>query len=459
MTLTNAQKSDLNDLFHPFTNLKFLEEKGPLIIERGKGVRVYDTTGRDYIEAMAGLWSTALGWGDEELIECTADQMRKLSFGHVFAGKSHEPAAMLAEKLKEISPFRVGKIFFGCSGSEANDTQVKFAWYAANASGQPRRKKIIARKMGYHGMTLASSSLTGIPGTHESFDAPFNFALHTERPHYYRDGLPGESEADYVARLAVSLETLIEANGADTIAAMIVEPVMGAGGALVPPDGYFSAITQVLARHGIKLICDEIVTGFGRTGEWFGSTKYGFTPDSVSVAKALSSAYFPISAVMMSPELTEFVDQESHRLGTLAHGLTYGGHPVGCAVALRTLEIYQRRDILGQVRKVSPLFLKRLVALGDHPLVGDARGVGLIGGIELVADKKTKRSFDPKEQVSQKAVEIAQAHGLIVRAVPGDRIALCPPLIISEAEIDELFDRLEKSLDAVLDWATKTKLL
>ena len=228
MTLTNAQKSDLNDLFHPFTNLKFLEEKGPLIIERGKGVRVYDTTGRDYIEAMAGLWSTALGWGDEELIECTADQMRKLSFGHVFAGKSHEPAAMLAEKLKEISPFRVGKIFFGCSGSEANDTQVKFAWYAANASGQPRRKKIIARKMGYHGMTLASSSLTGIPGTHESFDAPFNFALHTERPHYYRDGLPGESEADYVARLAVSLETLIEANGADPIAAMIVEPVMGA---------------------------------------------------------------------------------------------------------------------------------------------------------------------------------------------------------------------------------------
>ena len=285
MPLSNAQTRDLNALLHPLTNLKVLAERGPLIIERGEGVRVFDTAGRDYIEGMSGLWCTALGWGDNELVEAAAEQMRKLSYGHVFGGKSHEPAAALAEKLKEISPFPVGKVFFGCSGSEANDTQVRFAWYAANARGQTRRKKIISRRMGYHGVTLAAASLTGIPSIHQGFDAPFDFALHADLPHHYRGAEPGESEMDYSARLAANLEALIEKEGADTIAAMIVEPVMGAGGAIVPPDGYFDAITKVLTRHAIPLISDEIITGFGRTGEWFGCAKYGFEPDSVSLAK------------------------------------------------------------------------------------------------------------------------------------------------------------------------------
>ena len=458
MPLTNAQTCDLNALFHPLSNLKTLAERGPLIIEHGQGVRVFDTAGRDYIEAMSGLWCTALGWGDDELAEVAAEQMRKLSYGHVFGGKSHEPAVALAEKLKEISPFPVGKVFFACSGSEANDTQVKFAWYAANARGQTKKKKIISRTMAYHGVTLAATSLTGIPSIHNGFDAPFDFAIHTDMPHHYRGAEPGESEMDYSARLAANLEALIEKEGPDTIAAMIAEPVMGAGGAIVPPDGYFDAITKVLIRHAIPLISDEIITGFGRTGEWFGCAKYGFEPDSVSVAKALSSAYLPVSAVLLSPEMTELVDREARRLNVLGHGFTYGGHPVTTAVALRTIEIYQRRDVVGHVRHVAPLFLQRLKQLEDHPLVGEARGVGLIAGLELVADKKTKAHFDPARQVNQAATNFAEDHGLIVRPLPTDRIALCPPLVISESEIDELFDRLTRALDATADWAKKEKL-
>jgi 4-aminobutyrate---pyruvate transaminase len=458
MPLSNAQTRDLNALLHPLTNLKSLAERGPLIIERGEGVRVFDTAGRDYIEAMSGLWCTSLGWGDEELVEAAAEQMRKLSYGHVFGGKSHEPAAALAEKLKEISPFPVGKVFFACSGSEANDTQVKFAWYAANARGQTKKKKIISRHMGYHGVTLAATSLTGISSIHKGFDAPFDFAIHADLPHHYRGAEPGESEMDYSVRLGANLEALIEREGPDTIAAMIVEPVMGAGGAIVPPDGYFDAITKVLTRHGIPLISDEIITGFGRTGEWFGCAKYGFEPDSVSVAKALSSAYLPVSAVLLSPELTELIDQESKRLNVLGHGLTYGGHPVTTAVALRTIEIYQRRDIVGHVRHVAPLFLARLKQLEEHPLVGEARGVGLIAGIELVADKKTKAHFAADRQVAQTATNFAEREGLIVRPLPTDRLALCPPLIIREEEINELFDRLTRALNATADWAKKEKL-
>jgi 4-aminobutyrate--pyruvate transaminase len=458
MPYTNAQARDLNALFHPYTNLKLLEETGPLIIERGQGVRVYDTAGRDYIEAMSGLWCTALGWGDNELAETAAEQMRKLSYGHICAGKSMDAAAALAEKLKELAPFPVGKVFYGCSGSEANDTQIKFAWYAANAAGQPKKKKIISRRLAYHGITLAAASLTGIPTNHISFDEPLSFALHTDTPHYYRFAEPGESEKDFSARLAANLNALIEKEGADTIAAMIVEPVMGAGGAIVPPEGYFDAITGVLTRHNIRLICDEVITGFGRTGEWFGAAKYGFEPDSMSLAKALSSAYLPISAVLFSPEWTELIDRESRRIGVLGHGYTYGGHPVTSAVALKTIEIYERRDIVGHVRHVSRLFLDRIKALEAHPLVGEARGVGLFAGLELVADKKSKARFPAERQVATMTMRLAEREGLIIRAVPTDRIALCPPLVISEDEINDLFDRLTRALDVTADWAKREKL-
>jgi 4-aminobutyrate--pyruvate transaminase len=459
MTLSNAQARDIESLLHPYTNLTLLSQTGPNILERGQGVFVYDGAGKDYLEAMSGLWCTALGWGEEELAETAAEQMRKLAFAHIFAGKSHDPAIALAEKLKELAPFPTGKVFFANSGSEANDTQIKFAWYAANARGQTARKKIIARRGGYHGVTLATASLTGLDANHQGFDLPLPFARHVAMPHHYRGAEPGESQEDYSARLAAELETLILEEGAETFAAMIAEPVMGAGGAVVPPRGYFAAITQVLQRHGIALIDDEVICGFGRTGNWFGCQTYGFTPDSMSLAKALSSAYIPISAVLLSPEMTQMVEDEARRLGTLGHGFTYSAHPVASAVALKTIEIYERRGIIAHVRALAPLFAARFARLADHPLVGDAQSVGLIGGIELVADRKTGASFDKSAKVGLTCGRFCEAEGLIVRPLLNDRIAVCPPLVITPAEVNELFDRFERGLARTLDWVKAEGLL
>jgi 4-aminobutyrate---pyruvate transaminase len=453
MPLTNAQTRDVQSLLHPYTNLMKLRETGPVVFERGKGVRIYDENGKDYIEGMSGLWCTALGWGEEALVEAAAEQMRKLSFGHIFAGRSHEPAIALAEKLKEVASFPVGKVFFANSGSEANDSQIKLFWYANNARGLPKAKKFISRTKAYHGVTMASASLTGLAGNHRSFDLPLDFVRFADCPHFYRNALPGESEAEFVARLAKNLTDLIEKEGADTIAAMIAEPIMGAGGVIVPPKGYFDAIVKVLAHYGIPLVDDEVITGFGRTGNWFGAGTYGFEPATMTVAKALSSAYLPISAVLISPEISEAIEEESGRIGTFGHGFTYSAHPVAAAVALKTIEIYQERDIVGHVRHVAPRFLARLAKLAEHPLVGEAQGVGLIGGIELVADKKTKAGFEPTKLVAATVARFIEAEGVITRPLLGDRIALCPPLVITEAEIDEMFDRFEKGLDKGLDWA------
>ena len=458
-TLSNTQARDMASLLHPFTNLTTLRQTGPLVIERGKGVFVYGSDGKDYLEAMGGLWCTALGWGEEELVQAAADQMRKLSFAHIFGGKSHEPGIALAEKLKEMAPFPVGKVFFANSGSEANDSQIKLMWYAANARGEKGRKKIIARNRAYHGVTLASASLTGLDAFHKSFDLPFDFTVRAECPHYYRGAELGESEEQYSARLAANLDATIQREGPGTIAAMFVEPVMGAGGAMVPPRGYFEAITPVLDKYGIRLVDDEVICGFGRTGNAFGCQTYNFQPDSMSLAKALSSAYLPISAVLLSPELVEIIEEEATRIGGLWHAFTYSAHPVAAAVAVKTLEIYHRRDTFGHVRKVAPVFLARLKALGDHPLVGEANGVGLIGAAELVADKKTKRNFDPAKGVGTKCGQFCQDEGVIVRPLISDRIALCPPLVISEAEIGELFDRFERALNKTLDWVRHEGLL
>jgi 4-aminobutyrate--pyruvate transaminase len=459
MTLSNKQASDVASLLHPFTNLTLLAETGPVILERGKGVFVYDSEGREYLEAMSSLWCVALGWGEEELVEAAAEQMRKLAFVHIFAGRSHDPAIALAEKLKELAPFPVGKVFFANSGSEANDTQVKFHWLAANARGQAARKKIISRRGAYHGVTLATASLTGLDLIHQGYDLPLPFARHLSAPNYYRGGLPGESEAEFVTRLAGELETLIRSEGAESFAAMIAEPVQGAGGAILPPKGYFPAIMTVLRRHGIAMIDDEVVCGFGRTGNWFGCQTYDFQPDSMSLAKALSSAYLPISAVLLSPELTEIVEGEARRQGAMGHGFTYTGHPVASAVALKAIEIYQKRDLVGHVRKLAPIFSGRLEKLKDNVLVGDAAGIGLIAGLELVADRKTKVNFPAAAKVSQACGRFCLEEGLVIRPLLNDRIAVCPPLIISEAEIHELFDRFERGLAKTLDWVRKEGLL
>jgi 4-aminobutyrate--pyruvate transaminase len=450
--LTNLAVRDIETLIHPYTNLATHREVGPLVLERGKGVFVYDTTGKDYIEGMAGLWCTSLGYSNDELAETAYEQLKKLPFTHIFSGRSHDPAIELAEKLKEIAPVPISKVFYGSAGSDANDTQVKLVWYMNNALGRPKKKKIISRLKGYHGVTVASASLTGLPANHTDFDLPLPGILHTSCPHHYRFAHPGESELDFSARLAAELDEMIQREGPDTVAAFIAEPVMGAGGAVTPPEGYFEAINAVLAKYDILFIADEVITGFGRTGEMFGTTTYKMNADTLSCAKALTSAYFPLSAVMVNEAVYEVLVDQSRKIGTFGHGNTYAGHPVGCAVAVKTLEIYQRE-------KISPKFLARLGKLAEHPLVGEARGVGLIGGIELVKDKASKAQFEAKKAVAAKSVSFAQEEGVILRAMGGDRVAFCPPLVISEAEIDEMFDRYERALGKTLDWVKAEGLL
>jgi len=456
--LSNLAARDVETLVHAYTNLARFRETGPLIIERGQGVYVYDTEGKPYIEGMAGLWCTALGYGNEELVEAAAAQMRKLSFAHLFTGRSHDPAIELGEKLKEIAPVPISKVFFCNSGSEANDTQVKLVWYLNNALGRPRKKKIVSRMKAYHGTTVVAASLTGLPGNHRDFDVPLPGFLHADCPHHYRFAQDGESEEEFATRLAAALDALIVQEGPDTVAAFIAEPVMGAGGVIVPPQSYFQKIMAVCARHDVFTISDEVICGFGRLGTTFGCDKLGFVPQSISIAKALSSAYLPIAGVMIPEAMYQALLSESKKIGVFGHGFTYGGHPVSAAVALKAIEIYQRDRIFAKAAERAPQFQARLAALNGHPLVGEARGLGLIGGVELVADKTGKRSFDPQHGVGARAVQFAEAEGLIVRSVLGDVLTLCPPLVISEREIGELFDRLGRALDKTLDWVTRERI-
>lgn len=457
--LSNLAVRDIETLVHPYTNLATHREVGPLILERGEGVFVYDTTGKNYIEGMAGLWCTSLGYSNEELVEVATEQLRKLPFTHIFSGRSHDPAIELAEKLKEIAPVPISKVFYGASGSDANDTQIKLVWYINNALGRPQKKKIISRLKAYHGVTVASASLTGLPANHTDFDLPIANILHTSCPHHYRFAQAGESEQEFSTRLAAELEEMILREGPDTVAAFIAEPVMGAGGAITPPEGYFEKINAVLAKYDVLFIADEVITGFGRTGNMFGTTTYGLKADTLSCAKAITSAYFPLSAVMINEATYEVMVDQSRKIGTFGHGNTYAGHPVGCAIAVKTLEIYQRDNIVEHVRKVAPRFLQRVEKLAEHPLVGEARGVGLIAGIELVKDKATKAQFEAKKGVALKSGAFAQEEGLIVRPLGGDRVAFCPPLIISEAEIDEMFDRYERALAKTLNWVKAEGLI
>ncbi|MCJ2007585.1 aminotransferase [Methylobacterium sp. J-092] len=450
--LSNLAVRDVETLIHPYTNLDAHRGAGPLVLERGEGVHVYDTEGRPYIEGMAGLWCTALGYSNGELVEAARAQMGKLPFTHLFSGRSHDPAIELAEVLKELMPVPTSKIFFTSSGSEANDTQVKLAWYLNNALGRPKKKKIIGRQRGYHGVTIATASMTGLPANHTDWDLPLPGFLHVGCPHVYRFAEPGETEAAFSQRLADELEATILREGPETVAAFVAEPVMGAGGAIVPPEGYFAAIQAVLARYDVRFIADEVICGFGRLGTWFGSEALGMRPDTLSFAKALTSGYVPLGGVSIDEPLYEAMREQSRKIGTFGHGTTYSGHPVACAVALKTIEIYRRERIVEGVAAKAPHFQARLSALAEHPIVGEARGLGLIGGLEIVADKASRRQYEPKAGVAARCVAFAQAEGLIVRFLMGDRVAVCPPLIITADEIDALFDRLTRALDRTAAW-------
>ncbi|HUI96560.1 MAG TPA: aminotransferase [Xanthobacteraceae bacterium] len=460
MPLSNLAIRDIETLAHPNTNLALLRETGPLVIERGKGVFVYDNTGKAYLEGMAGLWCTALGYGNEELAETAAAAMRRIGFTHLYNGKSHDAAIELAEKLKEMAPVPISKVFFCNSGSEANDTQIKLVRYMNNALGRPKKKTIIGRIKGFHGLTMGAASVTGLPLNHADFDLPIPGVVHAACPHHYRGAQDGETEEEFATRLAAELEALIEREGgAETVAAFVAEPVMGAGGVIVPPKTYFEKIGRVCEKYDVYMISDEVICGFGRLGRNFGCEALNFRPHALSVAKALSSAYLPIAGVMIPEMMYEAMLAESRKLGGFHHGFTYSGHPVSAAVALKTLEIYARDKVFAAAAARIPQLQARLKALGDHPLVGEARGMGLMGGLELVADKRTKQAFDPKAGVAMRCVRFAEDEGLIVRAVAGDTVTLCPPLIIKADEVDELFARLGRALDRTLDWAKRESFM
>ncbi|SET39774.1 aminotransferase [Oceanicella actignis] len=455
--LTNMQTRDVEALLHPYTNPATLRAEGPFIVSRAEGLHVFDAEGRRYLEGMSGLWCCGLGFGDAELIETAREQLGRLPYYHLFAGRSHEPAIELAERIKELAP-GAARVFYQSSGSEANETQIKLVWYFNNARGKPQKKKIISRAKAYHGVTIVSASLTGLPYNHRDFDLPVDRILHTATPHAWRGAEPGEDERAYAARLARELDALIEREGPDTVAAFIAEPVMGAGGVIVPPEGYFEEISAVLARHDVLLIADEVICGFGRTGQWFGHQTLGFKPNAISMAKQLTAGYAPLSAVAIDAEMAAAVEDNASRIGVFGHGFTYGGHPLGCAVGAKALEIYQRRDIPGHVRRIAPLFQARLRALADHPLVGEARGLGLLGALELAPDKSGRAAFEPAGKVGARMAAELQARGVILRAM-GDVIGFCPPMIIDEDGIEELFAPIPDALDATLAWARAEGLM
>ncbi|MGO8917125.1 MAG: aspartate aminotransferase family protein [Stellaceae bacterium] len=442
----SAASRDIAFHLHPYTHLKKHESEGPLVITEGKGIYVYDENGKEYIEGLAGLWCTSLGFGEERLVEAATRQLKRLPYYHIFNHKSHEGAAELAERIIGLMPVPMSKVFFNNSGSEANDSAVKMVWYYNNARGRHRKKKIIARMKGYHGVTVASASLTGLANNHRDFDLPIAQIRHADCPHHYRFAKPGESEEDFATRLAESLEAQILREDPETVAAFIAEPVMGAGGVIPPPRTYFEKIQKILRKYDVLLIADEVICGFGRTGHMFGSETYGLTPDIMTMAKALSSAYLPISATVINEELYQAFVGQSEKIGVFAHGFTYSAHPVCCAVALETLRIYDERDIVGQVRTVAPRLIEGLRRFAGHKLVGEVRGVGLLAGVELVKDKATKAPFEPKLGVGALFAARAQEHGLILRAM-ADTVALCPPLIITGEEIDEMLRRFAKALD------------
>ena len=448
----NAAERDRAVLLHPTSDLVRHLEEDPLMIVRGEGVRVQDEEGKTYIEAVSGLWSVTLGFGQKRLAGAAYRQLLELPSYHLFRHKSHPRAIELAERLLSLAPCPMSKVFFANSGSEANETAVKLVWYYNNALKRPEKKKIISRWGAYHGVTLGAGSMTGLPRFHADFGLPLPGFLHTSCPNYWKYGLPGETETDFSERLAKNLETLIEQEGPETIAAFIAEPVMGVGGVILPPAGYFERIVPILRRHGILLIADEVITGFGRLGRMFGSEIYDLKPDILTCAKGLSSGYLPISAVMINEDIWQACLSQSRKLGIFAHGLTYTGHPVSAAVALEALRIYEELDICGNVRKNAPVLQEGLRRFTEHPLVGDVRGLGYIAALELVRNKKGKRTFAPQANIGMFAERRCQSHGVILRAL-GDTIAVAPPLIANAGEIEEILAALALALDETLHHA------
>jgi 4-aminobutyrate--pyruvate transaminase len=448
--LTLAQK-DIKNHFHPYTDARQHEAAGPLIIERGEGIHVYDDQGKKYIEAMSGLWSVALGFSNQSLIEAAEKQLRKLPFYHLFTSKAHSPSIELAEKLIDISPVPMSKVFFTNSGSEANDTVVKLLWYCNNALGKSTKKTFISRINAYHGITAVSASLTGLPANQRGFDVPLPGFLHVSCPHFYRYGNPGETEEQFADRLAQELDDLIVREGAETIAAFYAEPLMGAGGVIVPPRTYWEKVQKVCRKHDVLIVADEVICGFGRTGNMFGCETFGIEPDVMVLSKQLSSSYQPIAAIMINDLVYQGVADQSHAFGTFGHGFTGSGHPVAAAVALENVKIIQEDSLVQHAANMGEILRGGLERFTGHPLVGEVRGIGLIAAVELVADKETKAPFGTVGRLGRFLASRAQELGMIVRSM-GDSIAFCPPLISTEKDIRDILECFEKSLEDTWHW-------
>ncbi|WP_128254144.1 aspartate aminotransferase family protein [Falsirhodobacter deserti] len=444
----STEARDIEYLLHPVTNAKAHRTTGPIIMERGEGVRITDTSGKTYIEAMAGLWSVGVGFSEKRLADAAYAQMLKLPYSQIFSHRSHGPAVDLAEKLVTMAPGNMSKAFFTSSGSEANDTALKFLWYRSNALGQPQKKKIISRNRAYHGITIAATSLTGIAANHNSFDLIVPDMIRLTCPHHYREAQEGESEDAFATRLAEELEGEILKAGPETVCAMIAEPVMGAGGVVVPPETYWPKIQEVLRKYDILLVADEVITGFGRTGQMFACDTYGITPDIIVLSKQISSSYLPISAILMNDRVLDPIIEQSDRVGVLAHGYTAAAHPVCAAVALENIVIIEERDLVANAAEVGSYMIEGLRALADHPLVGEVRGIGMIAALELVTNKAARTALEKPGQLGAKVQAKLMEHGVISRAVV-DAQCFCPPMIMTRADVDDMMVRVRRALDDV----------
>lgn len=445
-TARSTSEKDIATHLHSYTNLATLPQTPPLVVTGGDGIYVIDEHGKRYIEGMSGLWCASLGFSNKRLAKAGCHALETLPYYHTFNQRTNVAVADLAERLLAIAPVPMARVFFANSGSEANDSAAKLVWYYHNAIGKRDKKKIIARRNAYHGVTVAAASMGGLPANHGDFDLPIARFVHVDCPHHYRYANEGESEEQFSTRLAEQLEQTILAEGPDTVAAFIAEPIMGAGGVLVPPAGYFQKVQAVLRKYDVLMIADEVICGFGRTGNMFGSTTFGIEPDILTCAKALSSGYVPISAVLVNEKVHSAVAANSGRLGTFSHGYTYSGHPVACAVAVETLKVYDDEHILEHVQQIAPVFQAAIRSFADRPWVGNTRGVGLIGAIELMEDKTARKPFPLERKTGARLAQFALDEGLIVRAM-GDSIGLCPPLIMTRAEIDDMFARLSRAMD------------
>jgi L-2,4-diaminobutyrate transaminase len=453
----SLEEMDRQSLFHPSTSIADHLRDGPTIVASASGVRIKNHQGRELIDCGAGLWCVNVGYGRAELGEAASKAMANLGYYHLFGSYSNEPIIRLADRLLALFRERAGaghlsKVFFGTSGSDANDTNFKLVRYYNNLRGKPDKKKIISRRGAYHGLTAASGSLTGIPMFHKAFDLPLRGVRHTACPHFFRFGEAGEDEDAFTRRTVGRLKDMILREGPETVAAFIAEPIMGTGGCFLPPRGYFAQVQEVLDENDILFVADEVITGFGRTGEWFATGLYSLKPDIVTLAKGITSAYFPLSASVISDKVWNVLRDASAEFGPVMHGFTYSGHPVGGAVAMANLDIMERENLIENSAAMGVYFRQQLrERFGDHPYVGDIRGEGLMMALELVADRKAKRFFDRGKGVHRIIQKKALEAGVMVRALPFvEAISFSPPLCITRAEIDEALGRFERGFEAAM---------